>query len=56
LVWNKQIKKITVIQNIQKLQICCVVEDDKVMLDNVFEPIEEWEEVQSVDLVMMQKV
>ena len=26
------------------------------MLDNVFEPIEEWEEVQSVDLVMMQKV
>jgi len=40
----------------QKLQIGCVIEDDKVLTDDIFEPIENWEEVQSVDMTSMQKL
>ena len=56
LVWSKDVKKIDVAYGIQKLQIGCVIEDDKVLTDDIFEPIEAWEDVQSVDMVSMQKL
>lgn len=39
-----------------KLQICCVVEDAKVSIDNVTEQIEELDLVQSTDIAAFQKV
>jgi elongation factor 1-beta len=39
-----------------KLQVACVVEDDKVSLEDLYELIEGWEDVQSTDVVSMQKV
>jgi translation elongation factor EF-1beta len=39
-----------------KLQVACVVEDDKVSLKDLYELIEVWEDVQSTDVVSMQKV
>ncbi len=56
LVWSKDVKKLDVAYGIQKLQVGCVIEDDKVATDDIFEPIEAWEEVQSVDMVSMQKL
>lgn len=56
LVWNNEPKKIDVAYGIQKLQMGCVIEDAKVLTDDIFEPIEAWEEVQSVDMVSMQKL
>ena len=56
LVWNNEPKKVEVAYGIFKLQFGCVIEDDKVLTDDIFEPIEEWEEVQSVDMVGMQKL
>ncbi len=56
LVWNKQPQKIDVAYGIQKLQLGCVIEDAKVLTDDIFDPIEAWEEVQSVDMVSMQKL
>lgn len=56
LVWNNEPKKIDVAYGMQKLQMGCVIEDDKVLTDDIFEPIEEWEEVQSVDMTSMQKL
>lgn len=56
LVWNREPKKINVAFDIFKLQIGCVIEDDKILTDDIFDKIEEWEEVQSVDMVSMQKL
>lgn len=56
LVWNNEPKKIEVAFGIFKLNIGCVIEDAKILTDDIFEPIEEWEEVQSVDMVSMQKL
>jgi elongation factor 1-beta len=56
LTWNNQPKKLDVAFGIQKLQMGCVIEDDKVLTDDIFEPIEQWEDVQSVDMVGMQKL
>ncbi len=33
----------------QKIQLGCVIENDKFLTDDIFEPIENWEKVQSVD-------
>jgi elongation factor 1-beta len=42
---------------IRKLQINCVVEDDKVLLDDLTDQITELEDyVQSVDIAAMQKI
>jgi elongation factor 1-beta len=42
---------------IKKLQINCVVEDDKVLLDDLSDKITELEDyVQSVDVAAMQKI
>jgi elongation factor 1-beta len=39
------------------LQVGCVIEDDKVLTDDVFDLITAWEDdVQSVDMVSMQKL
>lgn len=56
LVWNNEPKKLEVAFGIFKLQMGCVIEDEKVLTDDIFEPIEEWEEVQSVDMISMQKL
>lgn len=56
LVWSTDIKKLDVAYGIQKLQMGCVIEDAKVLTDDIFEPIEAWEEVQSVDMISMQKL
>ena len=44
LVWNKQPKKINVVYDIQKLQMGCVIEDDKVLTDDIFDQILAWED------------
>jgi translation elongation factor EF-1beta len=42
---------------IMKLQLGCVIEDDKVLTDDIFDKITAWEDdVQSVDMVSMQKL
>jgi len=57
LVWKTEYKKVPVAYNIKKLQMGCVVEDDKVSTDDLFEKILAWEdEVQSVDIASFQKV
>lgn len=56
MVWNKDYKILPVCYTVKKLQLGCVVEDEKVSTDDIFEVIESWEEVQSVDIVTFQKV
>jgi elongation factor 1-beta len=57
LTWSKEVKKLDVAYGIQKLQIGCVIEDDKVLTDDIFDQITAWDEiVQSVDTVSMQKL
>lgn len=57
LVWNQEPKILDVAYGVQKLQVGCVIEDDKVLTDDVFDKITAWEDdVQSVDMVSMQKL
>lgn len=56
LVWNNEPKIEPVAFGMNKLQVGCVVEDAKVSLEDVFEQIEGWEEVQSTDTVSFQKL
>jgi len=57
LVWNKDYKLVPVAYGIKKIQMGCVVEDDKVASDDIIEKIMVWEDqVQSVDIATMQKV
>ncbi len=56
LVWNGEPKIVPVAFGMNKLQVGCVVEDAKVSLEDVFERIEGWEEVQSTDTVSFQKL
>jgi elongation factor 1-beta len=39
-----------------KLRIICIIEDDKIALDDLTEAIEEFEEVQSVDIDAFNKI
>ena len=42
---------------VRKIQIGCVIEDDKVLTDDIFDQITAWEDiVQSVDMTSMQKL
>jgi hypothetical protein len=43
LVWNNEPKKIPVVGKIFKLQFGCVIEDAKILTDDIFEQIEGWE-------------
>ena len=55
--WGEEHKKVEVAFGMKKLQIGCVVEDDKVSSEDIIEIITSWEEeVQSVDIATMQKV
>ena len=57
LIWNKQPKILEVAYGVQKLQVGCVIEDDKVLTDDIFDKITAWEDdVQSVDMISMQKL
>lgn len=57
LVWNTTPKYVEVAYGIRSLQMGCVIEDDKVLTDDIFDQILAWEEdVQSVDMVSMQKL
>ena len=57
LVWNTEQKILPIAFGMNKLQLGCVIEDDKVGTDDIFEKIESWEdEVQSVDTVSFQKL
>jgi elongation factor 1-beta len=57
LVWNNTPKKLDVAFGVKKLQMGCVIEDDKVLTDDIFDQILAWEDdVQSVDMVSMQKL
>lgn len=56
LVWNNEPKIVPVAFGMNKLQVGCVVEDAKISLDDIFEKLEEWEEVQSTDTVSFQKL
>lgn len=56
LVWGIS-KLMPVGYGIQKLQIVCVVEDDKVSIDELSEKITDFEDfVQSVDVAAFQKI
>jgi len=57
LVWNKDYKLVEVAYGMKKLQIACVVEDDKIFTDDIVDVITAWEDVvQSVDIASMQKL
>lgn len=57
LVWSKDYKLIPIAYGMKKLRLTCVVEDDKVGTDDIFDKILAWEDiVQSVDVDAMQKV
>ena len=57
LTWRSEYKQVEIAYGMKKLQMGCTVEDDKVLTDDIFDKITEWEdEVQSVDVVSFQKV
>ena len=56
LVWNAEPKILPVAFGMNKLQVGCVVEDEKVSTEDIYEKIEQWEEVQSTDTVSFQKL
>merc|ERR1712198_271065 len=55
LVWGA-CKRVPLCYGIKKLQILCTVEDAKVGVDDLQEEIEEFEDVQSVDIAAFNKV
>ena len=56
LVWNNEPKVLPVAFGMNKLQVGCVIEDAKVSVEDFYEKIEEWEDVQSIDTVSFQKL
>ncbi len=57
LVWNNAPKFLEVAFGVRKIQMGCVIEDDKVLTDDIFDQITAWEDdVQSVDMISMQKL
>ena len=57
LTWGSAHKLVPVAFGINKLVISCVIEDEKVLLDDITEPIEAMEDlVQSVDLCTMNRL
>lgn len=56
LLWGAS-KLVPVGYGINKLQICCVIEDDKVSIDELSEKITDFEDfVQSVDIAAFNKI
>lgn len=57
LLWRKEFTLVPIAYGMNKLQMGCIVEDEKVMTDDLFDKIQAWEdEVQSVDIVSFQKL
>lgn len=57
LVWKQDCKKEPIAYGVYKLIVGCVVEDDKVSVDDLQEKIQEFEdEVQSVDILSFNKI
>jgi len=56
MVWNQDTKILPVAYGMNKVQMGCVVEDEKVSTEDIFEKIEEYEDVQSTDVVGFQKL
>ena len=57
LVWNNEPKYLDVAYGVRKIAMGCVIEDDKVLTDDIFDQITAWEDiVQSVDMTSMQKL
>lgn len=58
LVWKKEYNKKPVAYGMFKLEIGCIIEDDKVSTDDLFERLQNKyeEEIQSIDIVQFQKL
>lgn len=57
LVWKTEYKKEPIAYGVCKLIVGCVIEDDKIMTDDLVEAMEAFEEeVQSVDIACFNKV
>lgn len=57
LFWKTEYKKEPIAYGVQKLVVGCVIEDDKVAVDDLQEKIEAFdEEVQSVDIACFNKI
>lgn len=58
LVWRKEYSKKPVAYGMNKLEMGCIIEDDKVSTDDLFEKLQEkyGEEIQSIDVVTFQKL
>jgi len=57
LVWKTEYQKLDVCYGIKKLRMGCVVEDEKVSVDDIIDDIQAWEDdVQSVDIVSFNKL
>lgn len=57
LVWAQEHKKVPLAYGICKLQITCIIEDDKVSTEDITDKIEEYDdEVQSVDIAAFNKL
>jgi len=57
LVWKTEYKLNDVAFGVKKITIGCVVEDEKVSIDDIIEEVESWEDdVQSVDIVSFNKL
>ena len=55
LVWMDQHKVLEIAFGMKKLQMVMIIEDEKISTDDIFEIIEAWEEIQSVDIVDFNK-
>jgi len=55
LVWMDKHKVLPVAFGVKKLQMVMIIEDEKIQTDDIFEIIEEWEDVQSTDIVAFAK-
>jgi len=57
LLWKTEYKLLDVAFGIKKIRMGCVVEDEKVSVDDIIDEIQAWEDdVQSVDIVSFDKV
>lgn len=58
LIWRPEYSKKPIAFGMEKLEIGCVIEDDKVGTDDLFEKLQgKWEEeIQSIDIVQFQKL
>jgi translation elongation factor EF-1beta len=56
LIWNNEPKILPIAFGMNKLQVGCIIEDAKVSVEDFYEQIEAWEEIQSIDTVSFNKL